>query len=125
MAGAESPPFTQGSTIQMRSVAVTTVVATARAGKQSAARREAYMMVGNRMYLLLQHSEMEASTYTSLLAGYRHQVTLITSKISMMDADRCLMVAETPLDSRQDAIMVERMMSKELEKCRSSTELHV
>jgi hypothetical protein len=43
----------------------------------------------------------------------------------MMNADRCLVVAETPLDSRHGAIMVERMMSKVLEKSRSSTELHV
>jgi hypothetical protein len=82
-------------------------------------------MVGNRMYLLLHHHETEASTYTSLPAGNLHQVTLIFSEIPMMNADRCLVVAETPLDSRHGAIMVERMMSKVLEKSRSSTELHV
>jgi hypothetical protein len=76
------------------------------------------MMVGDRMYLLLHHSETEASIYMSLPAGYLHHVTLITS-------DRCLKVAETPLESRHDAIMVERMMSNELEKSRSSTVLHV
>jgi hypothetical protein len=70
------------------------------------------MMVENRMYLLLHHSETEASTYTSLPAGYLHQVTLIIVDVCMVNADRWLKVAETPLDSRHDAIMVERMMSK-------------
>jgi hypothetical protein len=61
-------------------------------------------MVGDRMYLLLHYSETEASIYMNLPAGYLHQVTLITSEISMMYADRCLKVAETPLriEARRD-----------------------
>ena len=78
-------------------------------------------MMGNEMYLLLNYSETKASIYTSPPAGYRYWFTLIINEISMMNADRCLMVAEMPLDSRHDVIKVERMMSKELEKSRSST----
>jgi hypothetical protein len=80
------------------------------------------MMVENKTYLLLHNTETRLPTYTNLPAGFRHQVTLIILGISMISADRCLMAAETPLDSRHDAIMVERMMSK---RAGEMPELHV
>jgi len=73
------------------------------------------------MYLL-HNNETKLPINTILPARFRHQVTLINREISIMPADRCLMVAETPLESRHDSVMVERMMSKELEKSRSGTE---
>jgi hypothetical protein len=78
-------------------------------------------MMRNRTYLL-HNSEMKPAIYTISPAGFRHQVTLIITEIPVMLADRCPMVAEMPLESRHDTVMVEGMMSKALEKSRSGTE---